>query len=443
MSHVTIDTIEAREDTLYASVNTSPDLARFVSGEPFETTYDRSIEDVPAGILAIPVLAHVCPVAWTRGADVHVESVDATFARALEDVKASLLSMYDFLQGGRLHARERTTHDPIRSGRDESDPVGDGLLFTGGVDSTCAYVRRRDEIGTLVGVRGWTITPRPSDDRKWAAFTDRVSRFAANRDLEATFVESNMLEFLDEPMLLAHFKRHVDGGWYSSVGHGLGLLSLCAPIAYASGIEDLHVAATHWDGVDLEWGSRPDIDDHVRWSETECHHADYDLSRQERIDRLAEYVETDSRTLELQTCNARMDGNCGRCEKCFRTAIGLRLSGLDPTDHGYPFDDAAYEAIRQSFEAGEWIIGEDERLMWADIRDRARRTDPATPAERSFFTWLKRTDLEDLVESGRPPLSDRLLRALARNTPTGVYRSMYPIWDGASTWYRSRGDVGR
>lgn len=134
-------------------------------------------------------------------------------------------------------------------------------------------------------------------------------------------------------MLLAHYKRFVDGAWYSSVGHGLGLLGLCAPMAYARGIEDLYVAATHWDGIDLEWGSRPDIDDYVRWSGTRCHHDAYELTRQERLDAIADYVETDAPDLQLQTCNVRMDGNCGECEKCYRTAVGLRLSGLEPSDH--------------------------------------------------------------------------------------------------------------
>ncbi|WP_226479767.1 hypothetical protein [Natrinema amylolyticum] len=429
MSSIIIDRLTADDGTLECSIRSTADLERFFTDESFRTDYDVPIEDVPDGVLTIPILAQVCPVAWANGADVYVDEVDATFARALEDVKASLCEMHDFLEGGTLYARR--TIDPEPEPGDES-----GLLFTGGVDSTCSYVRHREESPTLISIRGWTITPNAADDGKWDALRTRVSRFADDHDCETAFVESNMLSFLDHPMLLAHYKRHVDGGWYSSVGHGLGLLGLCAPMAYARGMTDLYVAATHWDGIDLEWGSRPDIDDHVRWTGTQCHHDGDELTRQERVDRIADYVRSEEPTLQLQTCNDRMDGNCGECEKCYRTAVGLRLSGLEPADHGYPFADSDYRRLRRSLERGDWVLGQDERHMWADIRERARETEPATPAERTFFEWLEGVDLDDLISESEPPLTDRLLRAGVRNAPAPVYNTVYPAWVTAKTGLR-------
>ncbi|WP_290818518.1 hypothetical protein [Halovivax sp.] len=425
MSSIAIESLDVEADTLRCTVRASGDCERFLSGEPFRTSYGRSIESVPEGVLAVPVLAQICPVAWACGADVYVPEVDAAFARALEDAKAALLGMHDFMVGGRLHAERRVDYDSPKSG-------ASGLLFTGGVDSTASYVRHREEEPILVSVRGWTVTPEERDDEKWAALCDRVSEFASERGLGTAFVESNMLRFLDHPMLLAHYKRHVDGAWYSSVGHGLGLTGLCAPLAYAAGMDDLYVAATHWEGIDLAWGSRPDVDDHVRWSGTQCHHDGYGLTRQERLDLIADYVRSECAGLRLQTCNDRMDGNCGRCEKCYRTAVGLRLSGLDPNEHGYRFVDEDYREIRAAFERDEWVLGQDERHMWEDIRRRARETEPRTPAERAFFDWLDEADLDALVDDSAPPLSHRLLRAGARTTPNGVYRTLYPVWKRAN-----------
>ncbi|WP_049925542.1 hypothetical protein [Halopiger goleimassiliensis] len=428
MSRIAIDRIDADGSTLECRLRPTRDLERFVTGEPFRVEYDQPIEDVPAGILAIPALANVCPVAWANGADVYVDEVDVTFAHALEEAKASLLEMHDFLEGGTLYARETIDADPTADRESTTEGSDSALLFTGGVDSTCSYVRHRDEAPTLVSLRGWTITPDPADDPDWEHLRERVSAFAADRGLETAFLETNALSALDHAMLLAHYKRFVDGAWYSSVGHGLGLLGLCAPMAYVRGIEDLYVAATHWEGIDLEWGSRPDIDDHVRWGGTRCHHDGYELTRQERIDVIAEYVRNEDPTLEVQTCNDRMDGNCGECEKCYRTAIGLRLSGLDPTAHGYPFSSDDYDEVRRNLEAGAWELGEDERYMWADIRDRVREADPESPQERAFFEWLCSVDLEELVAESRSPLSHRLLRAGARNTPNSVYNVAYPAW---------------
>lgn len=448
MSHIRIGQVAAEGSTLQCDLDPSPDLARFFTGEPFRVEYDRSVEDVPEGVLGIPVLANVCPVAWANGADVYVDAVDATFARALADVKASLFEMHDFLEGGTLYARRTSTagstggeraaataadgtereSDPAEEVEENPDERGStsALLFTGGVDSTCSYVRHREEDPVLVSIRGWTITQDSSDAEAWAHLREHVSAFADARGLETAFIETNALSALDHAMLLAHYKRHVEGAWYSSVGHGLGLLGLCAPMAFARGIEDLYVAATHWEGVDIEWGSSPDVDDRVRWSGTRCHHDGYHLTRQERLDVVADYVAREDPTVELQTCNRRTAGNCGECEKCYRTAVGLRLAGLDPNAHGYPFSDDDYETVRRGLEEGRWELGENERNMWADIRDRVRERAPESSAERAFFEWLRAADIDELVAESGSPLTHRLLRAGARNAPTPVYNVAYP-----------------
>jgi hypothetical protein len=285
-------------------------------------------------------------------------------------------------------------------------------------------------------VRGWTITPASGDDEAWETVKQRVADAARPRGLETAFVESNALSMLDHSMLLAEYKRHLDGGWYSAVGHGLGLLGLCAPLAYARGLTDLYMAATHWRGIDLAWGSRPDIDDHVRWTGTRCHHDGYDLTRQERIDAIATYARQSPHPLTLQTCNDQFDGNCGACEKCYRTAIGLDLAGLDPRTFGYPFDHGDYPRVRKALEDGAWILGEDERHMWADIRARATETDLTSPEQAAFFAWLEHADLEQLIERARRPLHHRLLRAGARNAPQSVYTALYPVWTVAKDGYQ-------
>ncbi|MFP9058907.1 hypothetical protein ACLI4R_00075 [Natrialbaceae archaeon A-chndr2] len=448
MARIHIDRSTVDGSTLRTTVRPSREVTQFFSGSPLEVTYEgTSLEAVPESIRCLPALSQIAPVAWATGADIYVESVDATFVRGLEDVKANMLEMYPFLEGGNLYAQEVVDRGQVNeTDGDQSVVTNDssneparpsaGLLFTGGVDSTCSYVRHRDEAPTLISVRGWTITPDSADDHQWEHLRTRTSGFAAERDLETAFIAANMLSFLDHPMLLAHFKRYVDGGWYSSVGHGLGLLGLCAPLAFSRSLEDIYMAATHWEGIDLEWGSRPDIDDHVRWAGTRCHHDGYELTRQERLDVIAEYVETECPELALQTCNVRMDGNCGDCEKCYRTAVGLRLSGLEPSEHGYPFDESSYAAMRDGLETGRWILGEDERYMWEDIRNRASETEPNSPAEREFFRWLEGADLTEIVDNSGSPIHHRLLRAGARTAPHSVYTTLYPAWNVAKTGYR-------
>ena len=426
MSALTIETVDVEANRLTCTVSVTGTVSRFLADDTMWVRYDRSIESVPEGVAPIPVLAQLLPVAWAAGADVTVPVLDERFAEAIPRVRRALCEMHDFLEGGSVTVERRERYDP-----DHDD--GCGLLFTGGVDSTASYVRHQDREPTLIAIRGWTITPDERDDDAWEAMRSRLTTFAERRSLETAFVESNMLRFLDHPLLLAHYKRHVDGAWYSSVGHGLGLTGLCAPLAYVGGMADLYVAATHWEGIDLAWGSRPDVDDAVAWSGTDCHHDGYHLTRQERIDRIAAYVDASSTPLSLHTCNERFDTNCGRCEKCYRTAVGLRLAGVDPNELDYRFDDADYDAIRRAFENGDWVIGEDERYMWEDIQDRAREVEPETGPERSFFEWITDVDFADCSRTTRPPLHHRMLRAGARSMPPSVYRRLYPIWRSVSS----------
>ncbi|MHB9286502.1 hypothetical protein ACKVMT_05625 [Halobacteriales archaeon Cl-PHB] len=424
MSGITLEGVTADDGRLEVRVSRSPRLARFFAEETFVATYDVDLSGVPESVLVIPALAHVCPVAWAAGADVAVDRVDARFVEALEDVQETLCEMYpEFMAGGDLQYGEAVSEPPAR------DTDGHGLLFSGGADSTASYVRHRDEDPTLISVHGWVVGVDEAD--RWGKTQDHIEQFADGRGLDTRYVRSNMLQFLDTPMLHAHFKRYLDGSWYSGVGHGLGLLGLCAPLTYRDGLGTLYVAATHTEEFDVPWGSHPTIDDNVAWTATEGKHDGYGLSRQEKLELIADYIRQDAPTLTLRTCtNDEAGGNCGECEKCYRTAVGLLLAGVDPNDHGYELHSETYERIRAGFENGEWLLGEDERFMWEDIQRHVDLDrDYPSPEARAFFEWLATVDVADLVERGRPPLRHRLVRAAARHTPYPVYASLYPVYD--------------
>ncbi len=424
MADVTVDGVTAADGRLQCEISHSTRLARFFAKDTFVAEYDVDLSGVPESVLVVPVLAHVCPVAWAAGADVGVNRVDARFVDALEDVQTTLCEMYpEFMQGGDLEYGEAVSEPPTH------DTDGHGLLFSGGADSTASYVRHRDEDPMLISVHGWVVGVDEED--RWGETRDHIEAFGAERGLETRYVRSNMLQFLDTPMLHAHYKRFLDGSWYSSVGHGLGLLGLCAPLAYREGLGTLYVAATHTDDFDVPWGSHPSIDNHVAWTGTEGEHDGYELSRQEKLELIADYIRTESPDLVLRTCTQdEGGGNCCHCEKCYRTAIGLYLAGVDPNEHGYELRPETYERIRAGFENGEWLLGEDERFMWEDIQrhvDLDREFE--SPEARAFFEWLASVDVAELMNRGRPPLRHRLVRAAARNTPYPVYASLYPVYD--------------
>ena len=460
MAAIAIGPVSTDGSTLRCPVSYDASLRRFFSGQPFVADYDVDVADVPESVAVIPVLAHVCPVAWANGATVRVPAADAEFLESLRAVGNELVDMYPaFMEGGRIEVGEAVDNEaalrrrmervdvPQADGGTVASDVGDGgadghappgdtdaaMLFSGGVDSLSTYVRHRDEAPALVSVQGWVL--KRDQPERWERAWRGVERFADARGVESHSISSNMLEFLHTPMLQAHYKRYVDGAWYSSVGHGLGLLGLCAPLAYARGYGTLYMAATHTEAFDEPWGSHPRIDDRVRWTGTRAVHDGYGLSRQEKLELIADYVRGGNEDLTLRTCIYSDAGdNCGACEKCYRTAVGLVLAGLDPNEFGYDVDGETFEEVRTALESGRFALGEDERFMWRDIRDHVPgEGDYRWPEAGAFFDWLQRADLDELVDRGGTPLADRLVRAGMRHTPYPVYSRVYSLYDRVRT----------
>ncbi|WP_436930553.1 hypothetical protein [Halosimplex halobium] len=445
---VTVDSVAADGCRVESTVSYDDDLRPFFDESPFYVEYCVDVSDLPESILTIPVLAHVCPVAWAVGADVRVPVADRRFLDALESVGNTLCEMYPFVEGGRVVAERAPEWDGTAAVRERASPSGDsgsaggaGVLFTGGVDSLATYVRHREEEPTLITVQGWVIGV--DEAGKWAHTVDRIEGYADRFGVDARFVRSNMLEFLDTAMLDARYRHRHDGSWYSAVGSGLGMTGLCAPLAVAEGMRDLYVAATtwpgvpvpsmlsHWDGRAMPWGSHPDIDDEIAWAGTEVHHDAFERTRQERIGAVADHVRERDPDLPVRSCaKSTTSGNCGRCEKCVRTSLGLMIAGLDPRDHGFPVDRAAFERARRQFETDGWTLDENLLAEWADIRA-ALPADPSFPVEgsESFAEWVRDADVAGFVARSEPPARDRLLRGAARVAPYPVYARLSTVYD--------------
>lgn len=399
------------------------------------------LSSVPEGILAVPLLANVCPIAWAADATVHVDVVDREFRDSMRAVRRSLAAMYPKLfdveataTDAGIRAEEVIDHRTggrhgdaaHRDGR-RSD-VRAGLLFSGGVDSLTSYLEHREHHPILIAVHGADIYTY--EDEAWARTRRGIANFAREHREDVRFLRANMREFIDTAMLLAHYRRYLHDNWFCCVQHGVALLGQCAPLAYAEGIDPLYVAATHSEEFDQPWGSHPAIDDAVRWSGTTARHDGYDLTRQEKLHRIAEYVDETGDRVRIRSCyESAVGGNCDQCEKCARTQVGLVFAGLDPNEHGYDVRGRTFVRIRQRFDGGAWTLGPDERFMWTDLQ---RHADPNRsypwPEAMDFARWLSQADIDALVEASGEPLRDRAIRAIGRNTPYGVYSRAYPVY---------------
>jgi len=450
MGEIVITEVTAAGTEVRAEVQYTRDVRRFFGDETFFVEYDVDVSDVPERVLTIPVLAHVCPVAWATESDVTVSTVDERYLQTLRTARATLCEMYPALMdGGEVIVENGPSGSaPVTEPGDavgESPRTDDSTvatLFTGGVDSLATYIRHREENPTFINIQGWVIGI--DDDEQWKQTKHVVEDYAGQFDVSSQFVRSNMLSFLDWRMLVAHFNRHHDGGWYSAVACGLGLTGLCAPLAVVNGYQRLYMAGTvwdavtvpevvdHWDGSGMPWGSHPDIVNNVRWADSEVVHDGFDLSRQERVRVIADFVrETGRDDLLVRSCtDSEQATNCTECEKCFRTAFGLALEGMDPNNHGFDLGPDDFDRAREGLESGEWIHNEPHKNYWQDMR----RHDPPDrfPVDggQAFFEWLQTVDFDAVARSSKPPLQDRTVRTVIRNMP-------YPVYDTFDSLYSS------
>ncbi|MGB8381202.1 MAG: hypothetical protein WCG47_08105 [Dermatophilaceae bacterium] len=184
---------------------------------------------------------------------------------------------------------------------------GAGSFFSGGVDSFHTALTHRDTLDVLVFVAGFDI--RHTRTR----LIDRVARAnqAAAKDLHLRLVRvaTNVRQFSHRYLTWAEFH----GSAMAATAHVLALTRCYHPSSLSPGNA-------------LPYGSHPDLD--AMWSSegTEIIYDGYEVSR---LDKTRVIAASDVARRYLRVCNVRddEDDNCGRCEKCLRTLVALRIAG--------------------------------------------------------------------------------------------------------------------
>ena len=189
----------------------------------------------------------------------------------------------------------------------ESHSQGVASFFSGGVDGSYTFLKHQDEITHLVFVQGVDI--QVDNDSLYAEALAANQQFAVRWGKTLIPLRSNIRRFL-----------HPRGtGW--SISHGAGLASF----AYSLGFPRTFIAATHTYAELFPWGSHPLTDGLWSTEGTEVIHDGAESGRTEKLRRVAACP--DALQL-LRVCWQDAGYNCGRCEKCLRTMVSLRLLGL-------------------------------------------------------------------------------------------------------------------
>jgi hypothetical protein len=268
----------------------------------YPARYQAATGPVASG--AEPFLAAALPVAMRLGRPLRVDGpVSAQLLASLPSIQAIY---HAWNPDWRVVPVSAAPAQPVAPHQG-----GVACFFSGGVDSFYTLLKHLDEIDTLIFIHGFDIPLHNAAFRaRVAAAVRDVARALAKPLLE---VETNLKDLIIRyaPWEYAH------GALLAGVAL---LLSPQFARLYIAASDSYDMAAT------TPWGSHPLLD--PLWS-TERTTIVHDGCEARRIDKVPSIVRSDVALRWLRVCweNPNGEYNCGRCGKCLRTMVSLRIAG--------------------------------------------------------------------------------------------------------------------
>lgn len=257
---------------------------------------------------ASPFAAALLIPSMYRGEDLIVEGVIS------EELHRGMHHIMDVLLGWKLQGLRRVKIVVQNTVKDTTRPRYTGSFFSGGVDSFYTYLKHKkdaqDPISHFILVHGNDIDLR--NKRLWEGVYKDVSAVAEKGGVKVVAVETNVQALL-EPMVSPDFT------------HGASLAAV--GLAIRSGFKKIYIPSTFNAEQQVPYGSHPDTDKY--WG-TERTHFEHDGVEASRLKKIEWEVARSPLALEyLRVCYMNKKGayNCGTCEKCLRTMIGIYIAG--------------------------------------------------------------------------------------------------------------------
>lgn len=389
---ITLKKIDRSTNSVSYQFDYPENLGSVFNHSELKFEYDVNITSVPDSVILIPYISNLIPIAWAYDVDLAVPEIDYYYKKSLKEVRKTFAEFYPDMVSKTENCgiKSKTTVKQYKDRECHRDKTSNKTsLFSGGLDSLTTYVRHQNKPLEIVSINKY----KDEYSGNWESIKDQIKEFADEENVKPYFIRSNLYYLTDHSYLEEEFSESIYTTWWQNVQHGLSYLSACAPLCDAEDISTLYIASTHTSNYDRPWGSHPDIDNKINWAGTECIHDGYELSRQEKWQKISDYFEPRGGVF-VQSCGE--PGNCNECFHCSRNIIGLILEELDPNKYGYNVHNKQFEQIRENIETGVWEMDADHRFFWEDLQ-RHIPDDPSSTdlpsRSKPFFKWLKTVDL--------------------------------------------------
>lgn len=302
---------------------------RYFMERDFFAEYSEKLAGLPVSLAVIPFLANVIPVAWYHDGEIVVDELDSEFYACLPEVLLGYRNMYPDIEFKGAVTAKKLVHN----NREQAAPTC-GVFFSGGVDSQYTFLKHLNEAPHLFTI--WGADIRLDDTEGWKQVEQHTKQVAEQYQLPCYSIRSNFRTIVNEAALSGAL-LHEGWGWWHEFQHGIGIISMAAPVTYVRGIEKIYIASTCTvDKGDFTCASDPTIDNFVRFHTCHIVHDAYEVSRQDKVHFLVDFAEKNNTRVMLRVCWESTGGeNCGVCEKCCRTITAIYLEDGNPADFGF------------------------------------------------------------------------------------------------------------
>lgn len=195
-------------------------------------------------------------------------------------------------------------------------PKSNASFFSGGVDGSYTLIKHQDSIDDLILINGFDFS---MDSPTWEHMVARSQIFATAMHKTLVPVETNFKTFT----AAFGIARYANSG------------TVLAAIGLMLGYRQVYCSASDTYRLFRSIGSHPLLDPLWSSEKTEFIHTGLEA---DRAGKLAVICDNDVAIENLWVCWKDPRSNCGRCAKCVRTALALRVLGLAPAIFTNPPD---------------------------------------------------------------------------------------------------------
>jgi hypothetical protein len=278
---------------------------------------------------------------------------------------------------------------------DTGDARKTATFFSGGVDSFYTFLKHKGDpdaarkIDSLLFINnGFDIDPR--NKVLWDIALKNITAVAQDEGVDLVVAKSNINSHLLSRILPWDY---IHGACLAAMGQFM-----------RRGFRRIYIPSTHSTEEQIPWGSHPALD--KLWS-TEALTFEHDGSETTRVSKIVSGIaESPTALRHLRVCYMNEKGayNCGKCDKCMRTMVGLYIAGALERAGTFPHHlDIERIAATPTIKGADGGIFHDENLTALKQRNLAPEL------QRAITDSLDRTAELELKSNRTDGIRDRVI----------------------------------